>query len=302
MKAMRSIQGVIPVLVTPFTESEAIDEAGLERLVRFLTGKKIGGLWVLGTGSEDMNLTFEKRLTVARIVTEINAGKVPIILGAGFFAMEDIMRFIRETAALDFDAYHIMPYHPLLGLDRLDWFYRQIADAASKPVWMYTSANWSRPVNPEFIKKLKSHPNVAGIKYSNRNAVDMFKVIGLIEDGFQVITAVASQLYPCLLMGSPAHTSSLGSALPEILIRIYTAFKEGNHELAVREQTKLNQFLEALPQRLRNDNFLQAAEEKFILSVRNICSEYTSSYYSEINTEEKKIIKHALKKFDFYDA
>jgi 4-hydroxy-tetrahydrodipicolinate synthase len=146
---MRRLRGVIPVLTTPINKDGSIDIEGLQRLVEFLVSKKIGGLWVLGTGSEDMNLTFKKRLEVAKVVSETNAGRVPIVLGAGFFALEEILEFISGTYMLDVDAYHVMPYHPLLSLDRLDWFYRHIADNCPKPLWMYSSGNWCQGCQAE---------------------------------------------------------------------------------------------------------------------------------------------------------
>ncbi len=294
----RPIRGVVPVLVTPFTYTGDIDEPALHRLVEFLIQQEIGGIWALGTGSEDMNLAFDKRLQVARIVCEVNGGRIPLVLGAGFFAMEDILRFMEQTADLKCDAYHVMPYHVLLSFDRLEWFYRELARAAPRPLWMYTSANWSKPLTPEFVSRLKDCPNIAGVKYSTKDSVNIFKVASLAEDGFQVITAVASQFYACLSMGSPAHTSSLASALPEAMIKIYTLFTNGHHDGAKAAQRELNAFLSAWPKRLKDDNFLQAAQEKYILSLRGICEPYTSSYYSEVNEEEKVLLQRLLTEFD----
>lgn len=296
----RSIEGIVPVLSTPLNKDETIDLAGLKRLVEFLLTKEIGGLWVLGTGSEDMNLSFNKRIEVARCVTEINKGKVPLILGSGFFAMEDILNFMHETSDLEFDAYHVMPYHPLLSLERLEWFYNHIADSCSKPLWMYTSGNWSRPVTPEFVSTLKNHPNIAGIKFSNTNAVAVTAVAALADSSFQVITAVSSQLYACLAMGSKAHTSSLGNCLPEILIDIYDLFKRGNLSESKNAQLKLNQFLLEFGKCTKTDNFLQAADEKYILELRGICKDYVTSYYRRTNDEEKKQIKGLIGKYNFF--
>lgn len=287
MTKMRPVRGIVPVLVTPLSAEERIDIPALERLVEFLVGLDIGGLWVLGTGSEDMNLSWDKRLIVARTATEVNAGRVPLILGAAFYALEDIRRFMAETADLQADAYHVMPYHPLLGFDRIDWFYRHLADEAPKPMWMYTSANWSRPFPPEFAARLKGYPNLAGIKYSTRDAVNVFKVAGLADDDFQVITAVASQCFGCLGLGSRAHTSSLASALPEPLIRIHALFLAGRIEEAREVQRRLNDFLSRWPSRLKQNNFLQAAEEKAILRGRGVCREYVTSYYLQASEEER---------------
>lgn len=296
----RPVRGIIPVLTTPLTKTGDIDTQALTRLVKFLISKKIGGLWVLGTGSEDMNLSFKKRMIVAQTACEANAGKVPLMLGAGFFAMEDILEFILETKGLEKDTYHVMPYHPLLSLSRLDWFYRHIADNCEKPLWMYTSGNWSRPITPDFVTNLKTHENICGIKFSTKDAVAITKVAGMAQDDFQVITAVAAQLVACLSMGSKAHTSSLGSCLPEILISIYELFLDGEQDKAMAEQHRLNRFLEQMGKNTKKDNFLQAGDEKYILSKRGICDEYMSSYYRQINDDEKKFMDSLLAEFDFF--
>jgi len=290
----RPIQGIVPVVSTPFTSNEDIDTEGLKRLIEFLIDKKIGGLWVLGTGSEDMNLSFKKRVQVAQAACEANAGKKPLILGTGFFALEDIITFIRETAEMEFDAYHVMPYHPLLSLERLDWFYSYIADNSPKPLWMYTSGNWSRPIPPKFVENLKSYPNIAGIKFSTKDMVAMTEVLSFADADFQVITAIAAQLYSCLCIGSKAHTSSLGSCLPEVLIKIYEFFKNGKYNEAKQEQLILNNFLKDFSTGAKKNNFIMAAEEKYILSLRGICKSNTSSYYRDLSENEKKVVKEAI--------
>jgi len=297
----RPIRGIVPVVSTPLTKDQNIDTDGLRKLIGYLIRKKIGGMWVLGTGSEDMNLTFNKRLQVAKTACEANAGKKPLILGAGFFAMEDIINFIKETSHLEFDGYHVMPYHPLLSLERLEWFYEKIASTCTKPLWMYTSGNWSRPITVDFVRNLKKHPNIAGIKYSNKDAVNVTKVAGLADDQFQIITAVASQLYACLCMGSKAHTSSIASAMPEKMIRIYELFILKKYGEALNKQHKFNALLDAFPKGAKKDNFISAAEEKYILSRRGICQEFTTSYYRDLNQEEKEVIDQLIKEYQILE-
>jgi dihydrodipicolinate synthase/N-acetylneuraminate lyase len=296
----RPVLGIVPVVDTPLTAQEDIDVPGVKRLIEFLNTKKIGGLWVLGTGSEDMNLSFAKRLKAAQAACEANAGKTPLILGAGFFALEDIFNFIEETKQLEFDAYHVMPYNPKLSLDRVDWFYRHIADRCPKPLWMYTSGNWSRPVTPEFVAKLKPHPNIAGFKFSNQDTVAITKVASMADEQFQVITAVASQLHACLCMGSKGHTSSLSCCVPEPMIEIYELFLQGKINQSLAAQHRLNEFLKELSKNTKTDNFLWAADEKYILKIRGICDEYVTSYYREINEEEKARVNKLLEKYNFF--
>jgi dihydrodipicolinate synthase/N-acetylneuraminate lyase len=296
----RAVRGIVPVVSTPLTAEEDIDVSALKGLIEFLNTKNIGGLWVLGTGSEDMNLTFAKRIKVAQAACEANAGKTPLLLGAGFFAMEDIFNFIEETKNLEFDAYHVLPYNPRLSLERLDWFYRHIADNCPRPLWMYTSGNWSKPVTPTFVTQLKPHPNIAGIKFSNRDTVAVTEVAGLADDEFQVITAVASQLYACLSLGSKAHTSSLSCCLPEPMIEIYELYDKGKYQDSLAAQRRLNIFLQELSKNTKKDNFLQAADEKYILKLRGICDEYVTSYYRQVDEGEKERIRKLLDAYQFF--
>lgn len=298
MKDMRRVEGVIPVLVTPITAEGEIDEPGLVRLVEFLIERGVGGLWVLGTNSEDMNLSFKKRLVVAEIVTRTVAGRVPVLLGCSFYALEDSLDFIDATSHLEADAYHFMPYHPLYSLDRLEWHYRAIADHAPKPLWGYSSANWCRPVPPEFYERIKDHPNIAGVKFSSNNTVHCTKAISLAEPGFQVITAVVACFHSNLALGVQGTTTSLACAVPEAIIDQYKAFRAGNIDESLEMQRRLNGFQDALPSTLKTDNFIPGAAEKYILSLRGICGPHLTSYYRDANEAEQAQIREALETFD----
>ncbi len=299
MKASRELRGVIPVVQTPLHEDGSIDVEAQARLINYLVDKGVGGFWALGTGSEDMNLTFDKRLVAAEALAKANAGRLPLVLGAGFFAMDDILNFMDQTKDLEFDAYHVMPYHPLMGLDGMERLYRDVADAAPKPLWMYTSAIWARQFPPDFVARLKDHPNIAGIKYSTSKTTDQIKVVGMAEPEFQVITAVATQFFMVLSIGVAGSTTSLAGALPEVLLEIYDLFTTGRRDEALAAQHRLNAFLSEWPKRVKSWNFLGAAEEKYILSLRGICKPYTTSYYTELTPEEQDQLRAALDKYGY---
>jgi dihydrodipicolinate synthase/N-acetylneuraminate lyase len=298
---MRKLEGVIPVLLTPINKEGEVDEPALVRLVEYLSGKNIGGFWVLGTGAEDMNLTYSQRLEVVKTVVETNSGKMPLVVGAGFFAMQDTLNFMDDTKDFDFDAYHILPYHNLLSLDRIEWMYKAYADYASKPIWMYTSANWARFIPPDFIEKMKSYPNIAGVKFSTSNAVDTEKVIALQDDNFQVLTAVVKTFYANLCMGVKGGTTVEACPYIDPIIEIYERYIEGDMVKSLEVQRKLNRFLEQMPQSPGRDNFLKVAEGKYILSKKGLCDEYMSGYYRTLTNDEKKQIDNVMESNTWLD-
>lgn len=294
MKEIRPIEGVVPVVQTTLTKDLEIDAVSQEKLIKFLLQKDVGGFWCLGTGSEDMNLTFEKRLLAAKTICDANMGNRPLVIGCGFFCLEDTFNFIDATERLNFDAYHFMPYHPLLSMERIAWIYDRIASYSSKPLFMYTSANWAQYIKPDFVGELSAHKNICGVKYSSSNTVDQLKVLATQNPEFQVITAVANQFFAALAMGSNAGTTSMAGALPEPLNEIYMAFREGDLTKARNLQVNFQKFTAQMPKKVKSDNFLGAAEEKFILKRRGICEEFTSDYYRMLTRDEKDVVNRAL--------
>ena len=127
------------------------------------------------------------------------------------------------------------------------------------------------------------YKNICGIKFSSSNTVDQLKVINLQSQNFQVITAVANQFFAALSMGSKAGTTSMAGALPEPLTELYEYFVNGEIDTARSCQIKFQSFTSLLPKKSKTDNFLTAAEEKFILSLRGVCERYTTDYYRDLD-------------------
>ncbi len=291
---MQRLKGIIPVLVTPFNKDRTVDHESLKKVTEYVVSKKPGGLWVLGTGGEDMNLTFAERVEVAQIVSETVKGRVPVVLGCGFYAGTDSLNYLKETRGLEFDAYHLMPYHTLMGLERYEAMYKDVADFADKPLWLYTSANYCRHFPPNFVEDLRDHPNIAGIKYSTSNIVHMEKVISYDREDFQVISAVVRQFLASLAMGVEATTTVEGCAYFDRIIKVYDAFMAGNIGEAAKNQKNLNRFLEKVSTGAAKENFLKSAEGKYVLSKQGLCQKYMSRYFRELNAEEEKQIDKAL--------
>ena len=293
---MKKLKGVIPVLLTPFVNKWDVDHQALTKLVKHLNTKRIGGFWVLGTGAEDMNLSYRQRLEVLQTVIEANEGKSPLVVGAGFFSLKDSMDFMDDTADLDFDAYHVLPYHNLLSLDRVEWMYKALAYHAKKPLWMYTSANWARFIPPEFVEKMKDYNNIVGIKFSTSNSAHTEKVIEMQSDNFQVLTAVVKNFYANLSLGVKGATTVEACPYTDPIIEIYERYTQGDLQGSLDIQRKFNRLMEQFPVGPGKDNFLKVAEGKYVLSKKEICEGHMSGYYRELNEDEKAKIGELLNK------
>jgi len=75
--------GVGVALVTPFTDSGMVDFNGLKKLVEHQISNGTNYLVVQGTTGESATLSEKEKIAVLDFILEINAGKLPVVLGVG---------------------------------------------------------------------------------------------------------------------------------------------------------------------------------------------------------------------------
>src|SRR4051794_41916228 len=71
----RKIDGIIPVMLTPFTEEGAIDYQGLEKLIEWYIDHGSDALFAVCQSSEMQFLSLEERASLARFVRGKAAGR-----------------------------------------------------------------------------------------------------------------------------------------------------------------------------------------------------------------------------------
>ena len=76
-----TLSGCGTALVTPFRSDGSLDEETLSKLVEWQIESGIHFLVACGTTAETPTLTHEEWLRVIRIVTEVAAGRVPVLAG-----------------------------------------------------------------------------------------------------------------------------------------------------------------------------------------------------------------------------
>ena len=67
--------GVIPPLITPFTQDGAVDLGGLDRVIEHLVSGGVNGLFVLGSSGETAYLTDAERDAVIERAVATTAGR-----------------------------------------------------------------------------------------------------------------------------------------------------------------------------------------------------------------------------------
>lgn len=95
---MKKIEGVVPVMLTPFTADNRIDYKGLENLIDWYINNGADALFAVCQSSEMLFLTLEERVALSQFVVDYTAGRVPVI-SSGHIS-PDIQDQITELTAI----------------------------------------------------------------------------------------------------------------------------------------------------------------------------------------------------------
>lgn len=103
-----ALQGVLPVISTPFTEEDTIDEAILDREIDWLYDQGIHGV-VMGMVSEVLRLTDKERDQLVAAVVRANRGRGPVVASVGGESVAQALRHARAAEDLGADALMAVP-------------------------------------------------------------------------------------------------------------------------------------------------------------------------------------------------
>lgn len=76
----KAIEGIVPVMITPYLESGEIDYAGLERLIEWYIAHGSDALFAVCQSSEMQFLSIKERSELGRFVVKQAAGRVPVVV------------------------------------------------------------------------------------------------------------------------------------------------------------------------------------------------------------------------------
>jgi 4-hydroxy-tetrahydrodipicolinate synthase len=242
-----TFKGIVPALITPMSENEEVDEAGLRTLVDRLIDTGVHGLFVLGTNGEFIALSEAEKLRVARIAVDQARSRVPVIAGTGAYATRDVIELNRKMEDVGVDAVSVItPYFNGATQQELFTHYERIARGTSLPVMLYTiPAKAGVTLNVDTVRRLAEIPNIRGIKDSGGDFDRLLQLINLRRDDFAVFTGTDSMILWTLIAGGDGAVAATTNAVPSVVMSIWNSFQSGDIDTARRAQESLRALRDA---------------------------------------------------------
>ena len=163
-----TVQGLVPILATPFQPDGRLDLPSLRRLVEFQLESEVDGVAVFGMASEAFALTREDRQTILATVTDVIDGQIPIVAGVNATSTQTAVELLRDVQEHAACLMVLPPFMVKPTPAQLSDFYSEVAQAAasSDTEVMVQDAPGATGVSmtPQLIGELSTLNNVTSVK------------------------------------------------------------------------------------------------------------------------------------------
>ena len=240
--------GMATALVTPMTETGAVDYEAFGRLIDFQIEKGINALVVMGTTGENATIEYKEQHAIIRYAVEKIAGRVPVIAGTGTNNTEHVIENTKAACEAGADAVLVVtPYYNKATQKGLIAHFTAVADASTVPVILYnvpgrTGCN----LLPKTAAVLAEHPRIVAIKEATGNMAQMVELRALCGDKLDIYSGEDALTVAMMAMGAKGTISVLSNVAPAESVAMTDACKAGDYKTAAEMQCRLLPLINAL--------------------------------------------------------
>lgn len=236
------IKGIFAALTTPFKDGQIALENFRENIEKFnRTG--LAGYVVMGSTGEAPFVDDEESEILVKEASKVASNDKIVIAGTGRDSAEWTVKFTNRLAEAGAQAALIKPpsyYKSRMNYEALRAYYLEVADRVKLPVILYNiPQNTQIWIPVELVVELSSHPNIIGLKESGGSLAYLGEVVSRVSPEFVYLTGSGSILYPALEMGACGAILALANVVPELCVRLYELYQNGNREEARKLQYRL---------------------------------------------------------------
>lgn len=236
-------------LITPFKTDESIDFDALARLVEYQIKNGTDYLVVCGTTAETPTLTEKEKEDVTRFVLDVNAGRLPIVLGVGGNNTKAVVAKLKTDNFAGVDAIlSVTPYYNKPSQEGIYQHYAAIAKASPVPVILYnvpgrTGVNMQASTTLRLANEFK---NICAVKEASGIFTQIDDIIKNKPEDFVIISGDDGITFPLITLGAVGVISVIGNAFPKEFSRMVRLGLEGDYDSARSIHHRFTELIELL--------------------------------------------------------
>jgi dihydrodipicolinate synthase/N-acetylneuraminate lyase len=235
MKNHKQLQGVVPIIPTPFREDEEIDEDALRRLLDFAIRSGLQAVCLPAYASEFYKLTDEEKLRVVHVAVEHAAGRIQIIGQSNHPSLKMAIRLAKKNVDAGADIISLavprifnLPESSIK--EYLSGFLESIPDT---PVLIQDFNPGGSSISVDFIHRLmEEHANFKYLKLEEPLCAPKFEDIIARTKGRVGLLEGWGGLYMLELIPVGIVGVMPGLGVSDLLQKVFTYRKNGENEKA----------------------------------------------------------------------
>jgi 4-hydroxy-tetrahydrodipicolinate synthase len=216
--------GVLPALITPFSEDgAAIDADAHAAIVERLIRGGVAGLVPGGSTGEFTTLTNPERRELTELTVAAAAGRVPVVAGAGALSTRETVELSVHAERSGAAAVMIVPpfYDPLSWRELLA-HYAAVGEQISIPIMYYNLPSASGvTLSAGQLRELQRVAGVTSLKDTGGDAVAATELIQAGDQGPTLLNGWDTLTFAALAAGVRAVVWGTASILPEQCVALH---------------------------------------------------------------------------------
>lgn len=293
--------GVVVPMVTPVNANGTLDTSAVARIITFFGQAGVSPL-LMGTTGEGNSVSQADGLLMVETAVKArntldatpNTPHSTLIYAGltGNCYAEQLRQAEAYTRAGADVIVATLPTYYALTAEQMENYYRSLADTIQGPLMLYNilaTTHMSIPV--DVIRRLADHPNIVGLKDSERDMERMEQCIDIARgrDDFSYFCGWAAQSAHSLALGGDGIVPSTGNYVPEMFQQLYEAAIAGDTAEANRLQTVTNEIAKIYQQDRTLGQSLAAL--KVMMQTKGLCEPWLLMPLTRLSNEEEANIK-----------
>jgi len=296
------LSGIVPPMITPLKDRDALDVAGLERLVEHILSGGISGLFILGTTGEGPGLSYRLRRELIECVCRQVARRVPVLVGITDTAFTESLNIARTAAECGADAVVAAPpYYLPEAQPELQEYLDHLVPELPLPLYIYNMPALTKVhFELETVRRAMDNPRIIGLKDSSGD-LNYFKTAAeLIQrhrPDWPLLIGPEEKLFDALLAGGHGGVSGGANLFPKLYVKLCDAHREGNLARAQELQKQIQHISDSF-YRIGKYSSSIIKGIKCVANTMGICNDFMAEPFHRFREAERELVKTRLKEIE----
>ena len=284
-------------MITPLSGRDALDQAGLDRLIEHMIDGGIHGLFILGTTGEGPSLSYRLRCELIDRTCAQVAGRIPVLVAVtdtSFVESVNLANHAADSGAAA--AVFSAPYYFPAGQPELLEYVIHLVKQMPLPVFLYNMPSLTKTTfGLEMLSEAIQIPQIVGLKDSSGDLTYFRGALAIASQrpDFSVLLGPEELLTEAINAGGHGGVCGGANLRPDVLVGLYEALAAQDTARAAELQADVLRQSELLYSIGQHSSAIIKGL-KCALSCLGICDDYLAEPFHRFNAPERARVQQVL--------